>query len=356
MLQNVIPISQVSEVSGLLARSRRVAVVCHMTPDGDALGSSLFMWHVLTAMGKSVVVVTPDCAPSSLMFLPGAGNVVAASCHPDKTRHLFRNADLVFCLDFNDLKRIDRTAPMLEASSAPRIVVDHHLNPNIDARVLISHPEKSSTSALVYMLIHQMGMSGYVTREAAECCCAGMMTDTGNFSYNSNDPDLYEIMAQLIAKGADKDSLYTRIFNTNSLSRLRIMAYSQLRKMQILEQHKCAIITLSHDELEEFNYHKGDTEALVNVPLSIPDVVYSIYLREDAVDYVKVSMRSKGAFSVKSLCEKYFNGGGHHNAAGGEFIGSLSGAVDAVLAIIPECDAELGINDIDNNIMINNDL
>lgn len=338
MLQDLIPKKQVARVLELLMRSKKVAIVCHMTPDGDALGSSLCLWHLLRAVGKTATVVTPDCAPSNLMFLPGADSVVAASCHQERARHLFNGADLIFCLDFNDLKRIDRAAALVGGSNAPIVVIDHHLNPSIDAEVLISHPEKSSTSALVYHLICQLGLEEYVTRESAECCCMGMMTDTGNFSYNSNDPDLYVILSRIVAKGVDKDALYAKLFNTNSLSRLRIMGYSQYAKMEVMPDHHCAVITLSREELDMFGYRKGDTESLVNVPLSIPGVVYSIYLREDAADYVKVSMRSKGDFSVKSLCETYFGGGGHLNAAGGEFAGSLSDALDTVLRIIPQCD------------------
>ncbi|MDE7412095.1 MAG: DHH family phosphoesterase [Paramuribaculum sp.] len=338
MLTDIIESDKVETVKRLIEQSRSIAIVCHMTPDGDALGSSLCLWHVLKAMRKRVAVVTPDMIPSSLSFLPGADRVIVATNRTELSHEFITGADLLFCLDFNELRRIDRLAPVVEASVAKRIVVDHHLNPSIEASVIISHPEKSSTSELVFLLLQALGYDELIGTESATCCCAGMMTDTGNFAYNSNDADIYNILARLIEKGVDKDALYVRLFNTNSLNRLRIMAYCQLRKMHVLPEHHCAVITLSRAELDEFNYQKGDTEALVNVPLSIPEVIYSIYLREDACDYVKVSMRSKGNFSVKNLCETYFGGGGHRNASGGEFHGSLTDAFECVLSMIPQCD------------------
>ena len=341
MLKPLISQDKIEAFRKLMEASANVAVVCHMTPDGDAMGSSLCLMHVLRAAGKSVSVVVPDCPPDNMMFLPGADEVTVASYHPTKAKYIFSRADVIFMLDFNDLKRIDRTAPFVEMSKARRILVDHHLEPAVRADVSVSYPEKSSTCALLYTLLWQAGMDSLIDVDAATCCCAGMMTDTGNFSYNSNDPELYKILAALVEKGVDKDALYARIFNTSSLNRIRIMGYSQYAKMRVLPEHKAALITLSRDELNEFDYKKGDTEALVNVPLSVPGIVYSVYLREDEPDYVKVSMRSKGDFSVKEICECHFGGGGHKNAAGGEFHGSLGDAVARVIGIMPLYDSKL---------------
>ncbi len=305
-----------------------------MTPDGDALGSSLCLKHTLDAIGKKACVIIPDTPPESLMFLPGMDNITIASYHPIRATALLQNANLIFCLDFNDMKRIDRMAPMIEQSTAQRIVVDHHLNPSIPADILISYPEKSSTAVLIFLLIEALGLIEKMPLNAAECCCAGMMTDTGNFSYNSNDADLYRVLSLLVAKGVDKDRLYTHLFNTNTISRIRIMGYGQYAKMQLFPEHQAAVISLSRKELDELNYRRGDTEALVNIPLSIPGITYSIFLREDEPNYVKISMRSKGTFSVKELCEKYFNGGGHLNAAGGELRQPFDVVLQKVLDII----------------------
>lgn len=334
----VIEQSKVDKVSRMLASARKVVITCHMTPDGDALGSSLGLARVLSRTVPDVRVVTPDTPPRALEFIPGVCDVVIASRFTDRARALLASADIVFCLDYNGLKRVDRLAPLIEASRAKRVVIDHHLAPEIKADVLISHPECSSTSALVYHFLHQAGMTHLIDAEAATCIYTGMLTDTGNFSYNSNDPDLYLIIAGLLRAGLDKDRVYTLAWNTNSENRLRICGYAISRKMTILPSHRMALITLSRDELDEFGYVKGDTEGLVNQPLSIPGVVYSAFLRQDEPDYVKVSMRSTGDFPVNMICENHFGGGGHLNAAGGEFYGNLIEAVEALTAALPEYD------------------
>lgn len=338
---NLLSKAQADQLSSMIQKSNRVVVTCHMTPDGDALGSSLCMVHVLLSMGKFATVVVPDCPPQNLMFLPGSSHVVVASCRPERAESLLTDADLVVLLDFNDLKRIDRMAPMVEASKAKRVVIDHHLNPSIKADVLISRPDVSSTCALLYQVLESIGLERRISREAAECCCTGMMTDTGNFSYNSNDPQLYRILERLVAKGVDKDAIYTRLFNTNTESRVRLMGYAQSRKMQILPEHQAAVIALSREELDEFGYKRGDTEALVNVPLSIPGITYSIFLREDEPGYVKVSMRSKGNFSVKEICEAHFGGGGHVNASGGEMRAPLEEVLQRVIDVLSQYDSML---------------
>lgn len=336
MLDHIIAPDKVQSVKNAVEHNHRFVIVCHMTPDGDALGSSLCLWQMLTAMGKSAVVITPDMPPQNLMFLPGSDKILAASCHTVRASSLVSKADVVFCLDFNDFMRIDRMRPMLEQTNALTIMIDHHLNPIAKVDILISHPEEPSTCSLLYTLAYKAGWTKeWLDTDGASCCYTGMMTDTGNFSYNSNHPHLYTIIADLVEKGVDKDAIYNRVMNTNTQQRLRIMGYAQYAKMELMPRHRCALITLSREELDEFSYSKGDTESLVNVPLSIPGVVYSIYLREDEPNFVKVSMRSRGEFSVKEICETYFGGGGHHNAAGGEIHTSLSEAVTKLLAILP---------------------
>lgn len=339
--RTVIPEEAVERVKTLILAARHIVITCHLTPDGDAIGSSMGLCQAIKALGKDAVVVTPDAAPRQLHFLPGMKDVVVASRQADEAAELLANADLLFCLDFNDMKRLDKfQEPAESLCRARRVVVDHHLEPNIEAEVLISHPEVSSTSALIYILLWQMKMTRQLNRSGAACIFTGMMTDTGNFSYNSNDPDLYIIIADLLRKGIDKDKLYTLVFNTNSETRVRICGYAR-SKMEILKKHKAALMTLSASELKEFEYSKGDTEGLVNVPLSIPSVVYSVYMREDDTDYVKVSMRSKGNFPVNTFCEEVFGGGGHLNAAGGEFHGSLPDAVERLIQAMPDYDKYL---------------
>lgn len=322
----------------MIGSARHIVITCHVSPDGDALGSSLGLMHLLKARSKSVHVVTPDNPPRQLHFMPGVKSVTVASRCPDNARLLFDRADLVFCLDFNSTKRVDQMAPLLESTKARKVLIDHHLEPAIDVDVTFSHPESSSTSALIYRMIYQLGWLDSLNLKAAECIYTGMMTDTGNFSYNSNDPELYEIVADLVRAGVDKDRLYTLVFNTSEESRIRLCSYALYEKMLLLDDGRCALITLTKDELARFGYRKGDTEGLVNVPLSIPGVEYSVFMREDDDKYVKISTRSRGSFSVSALCEAHFSGGGHRNAAGGEYKGSLSQAMAYFLKLFREND------------------
>lgn len=338
--QTVIPDELVERIKQLVLVSRNIVVTCHVSPDGDALGSSTALCSVLRALGKEANVVTADCAPRSLQFLPGVREITAATRQPDRASMLIGEADLIFCLDFNCLKRIDRLAPPVESSEAARVVIDHHLDPDIEADVILSYPEISSTSALLYIFLYQAHWARYLTRSSAADIFTGMMTDTGHFTYNSNDPDLYLIIHDLMRKGIDKDNLYKLVMDTSSEGRIRLMGYAQYR-MEIMPQHRLGLLALSRRELDEFDYTKGDTEGLVNTPLSIPEVTWSVFLREDAPDSVKVSMRSKGDFPVNRICEECFGGGGHVNAAGGDFSGSLPEALSYLLSVIPNYDKYL---------------
>jgi phosphoesterase RecJ-like protein len=326
MLRHVIAEAKVKEVRELLEQSEHIVITCHMAPDGDAIGSSLGLLHTLANIGKEARVVTPDRIPESLKLLPGARDIVPYSKYTDFAEKLLADADLIFCLDFNALYRVDRMKDALEAATAKKVLVDHHEDPQDFADVVISHPDQSSTSVLLFRLLCRLEMFNLIDRKAATCIYTGMMTDTGNFSYNSNDPDLYTIIAELLKKGINKDDIYKRVMDTAKANVLRMKGYA-MYNMQLFPEAKAALITLNADELKQFDYERGDTEGLVNEPLAIEDVVYSVFLREDD-RHIKVSTRSKGDFPVNKICEKYFNGGGHVNAAGGELYCTLEEAIN----------------------------
>lgn len=340
MLTNLLDSACVSSLSSLLAGARNVVITCHLSPDGDAMGSSLGLCRVLNNMGLNARVVVPDTPPKYLMFLPGADDIVIFSRSKVFAGRLFVNADVVFCLDYNEPQRIDLVADMMLASPGRKVLIDHHLNPSSFPDVIISHPEESSTSVLVYKVLAALGLSGNLDREAATCLYTGMMTDTGNFSYNSNSADLYEVVAALVRCGIDKDAIYRQVYFSNSYNRLRLNGYAMLDKFEVFPEHRAALITLTREELNRFHYQKGDTEDLVNRPLTIPDVTYSVFLREES-DYIKVSTRSKGDFPVNIMCKEHFNGGGHLNAAGGEFYGTMAEAVEVFHNLMPLFDKYL---------------
>lgn len=334
-------IEKIAAFKRIITESKRFVIVCHKGPDGDALGSSLCLNHLLRRLGKESMVVTPDSYPANLSFLPGSEHVVIASHNYERVDSLLGRADTVMCLDFNELGRLDRLAPYVEKAAGKKVLIDHHLNPDGFADLTFSFPEISSTCALLYLILSAADLTAKVDAIGAACCCAGMMTDTGNFSYNSNDPKLYRIMAELVEKGINKDGIAKRLFDTSTERRIRIMGYCQSHNMSVFPEHKAALITLSKGECEEFGYEKGDTESLVNMPLSIPSIVWSVYLRETTSGIVRVSMRSKGDFSVRDICSAHFEGGGHCNAAGGEVAGTLEAAISAVLKVMPLYDGLL---------------
>lgn len=340
MIAKMVNETDIGMLCRFLEESDKIVITCHVSPDGDAIGASLALMHVLSSIGKNAEIVTPDLPPRNLMFLPGARKILPFTKYTESCKALFEGADLVICLDFNDIKRVDKMADTLLSSPAKKVLIDHHPNPGDFAHLVISHPEMSSTCILLYSVLCQLKLSGKLGKKAAECIYTGMMTDTGNFTYNSSDPNLYIAISELVKKGIDKDKLYQTVCNTNSANRLRLNGYAVHRKMQLFPEHHAAMVALSNDELKEFDYEKGDTESLVNVPLSVPGIVYSAFFRDD-VDYIKVSLRSKGDFAVNRICEKYFNGGGHKNAAGGEFYGTMEEAVTLFMSILDENDKYL---------------
>lgn len=333
-----------SRLLEMINAAENIVITCHTSPDGDALGSSLAMMHLLNGIGKKAHVVTPDVPPEALRFIPGVKEIVAFTRHEDFARQLFEEAQLVIGLDFNALKRLDRLAPLMQDAKAPKALIDHHLDPEQLAEVVISHPEQSSTCLLLFRVICQMGWAELIDKKVAACLYTGMMTDTGNFTYNDSDPEIYLVISHLMECGIDKDKLYRLAFNTKSENQLKLNAYAIAEKLEVLPEHGAALITLDNDELKRFDYKKGDTEGLVNQPLAIPGVGYSVFLREGD-EYVKVSARSIGDIPVDKLCSDYFNGGGHKNAAGGEFYGTLAEAVKVFHTAIKDFDKYIKPND-----------
>lgn len=334
MIPKILSKSEADALSRSIDDARRIVVVCHVAPDGDAIGSSLALWHTLRGLGKDVFVVVPDACPASLRFLNGYKDILVYTRYTEFAQQLLENADLIFCLDFNEPKRVDKMETALTASKARKILIDHHLHPAPFCDMTISHPEISSTCEVLFRVICSLGLFEQMGVDAASAIYTGMMTDTGNFTYNSNYPEIYITIAELIKKGIDKDWIYARIHNTNSENKLRLNGYAIAQKMEVFPEQCAALITLSQNELNQYDYQKGDTEGLVNVPLSMEHILFSAFLREES-NLIKISLRSKGSFPANKIASDYFNGGGHLNAAGGEFYGTLQEAHSRILEILP---------------------
>ena len=327
MLSRIIDQNNVDHFKKWLDKAERIVITTLTSPDGDAIGSSLGLWHYLRNRGKDVHVIVPNNIPDFLRWMNWTDDIVRYDKHKEQADQLIAGADIICCLDYNEINRIDAVGEPVLASKARKIMIDHHLHPSDFCSIIISHPEISSASEIVFHFICRLGGFDDISFEAAECIYCGMMTDTGSFTYNSNNPEIYYIISELMSKGIDKDAIYRRVYNTYSEGRLRLQGYVLYCKMKLFHEYNAALISLDREEQKRFHYNKGDTEGLVNIPLSVKGIIFSAFLREDTEkDMVKISLRSVGSFPCNQIASEYFGGGGHLNASGGEFYGPLKDA------------------------------
>lgn len=332
MLKPIIDACEIKRLNEVIDNVSRIVITCHKKADGDAIGSSLALCMALQNMGKNATVIIPDQLASSLTFVAQGMNYVTFSHNEAMASNIIRNTQLIFSLDYNNFDRVDRMKPWLENATVPKVLIDHHLNPSSDFDVNFSYPEMSSTCELLYRIIVDAGWKQFIDTEVASCLFVGIMTDTGNMSWSSSYSDVYHVMGELMDYGIDKPYLYKMAMDTVPLNSLLLQSHALLHRMTIVDG-KYALIVLNKNDLTEYNYKTGDTERLVNKPLSVKEIFWSTYLREEN-GCIKVSMRSEGDFAVDVICSQYFNGGGHKNAAGGEFYGPLEDCKELYFKIL----------------------
>lgn len=318
-----------------IEESEEIVLTCHVRPDGDAIGSTLGMMHLLQSLGKKATVVVPDQPPRSLAFLPGFKDICIYTRHEEYSRRLMAEANLIICSDFNKLSRQDALGEVTEKATCRKVMVDHHQQPDSFCDLSFSYPDMSSASELMFRLIAAMGFYTEMNLDSATCICTGMITDTRNFSVNCKNPDIYEVLMRLLEKGVDKTKIVREALLTRSLWSLRLQSYALAEKMEIFDRWHCVVTTLDKAELERFHYERGDTEGLVNEALDVRGIYFSFFLREDD-DCIKVSARSIEDFPVSKICEDLFGGGGHLMAAGAEFKGSLEDCRKKLIDAIPD--------------------
>ncbi|MBO4593685.1 MAG: DHH family phosphoesterase [Bacteroidaceae bacterium] len=315
----------------MVGQATNIVVLGHAGPDGDAMGAILALTHWLHKQGKQAVAMTPNPCPDFLSWLPGFSDVVFAKMARYKAQRLLNEADLLILLDFNAISRLEDLAPSVEACCAPRIMIDHHLNPEHCAELIVSDSAAAATCEVLFCMMHQLGAYDDIDTDIAECLYCGLMTDTGAFAYNSNRPELFHIISMLLDKGIDKDQIYRNVFYSYTEGRLRLMGYLLYEKMQYYAEEHTAVFSLTKEEMKRFNYVRGDAEGFVNLPLQIKGTRLSISLREDTEKaLIRVSLRSIGSFRCDQMAEQFFNGGGHHNAAGGTLPNPMSEALKVV--------------------------
>lgn len=339
-MENILDAQYIKKFKALLTKSERIVLTCHVHPDGDAIGSTLGLMHLFRDLGKHATVVVPDTPPKSLRFLPDFNEIAVYTRHDPYCTRLIEDSDLIICCDFNTSSRQDHLAPLIDSAKSAKILIDHHQEPDMRCDLQFSYPDMSSTCELAFRIIAASGLYSDLNRNSATCLLTGLITDTQNFTVNCKSNDVYEILTKLMEKGADKRKIIEECIKACSYSSLKLKSYALSDKLEIMPSHRFSLITLSKEELEKFHYEKGDTEGLVNEPLNIRGMVYSIFLREDP-DCIKVSARSKYEFPVSEICKDLFNGGGHRMAAGGEFNGSLTECKELLLKNLNKYDKYL---------------
>ena len=327
-----IDIETVNRLRGLLDDAKKIVIVMHVNPDGDAMGACLAIYHSLLQLypEQELTLVSPNHYPAFLQWMEYTDKILIFKDNRKIVKEKIAAADLIICLDFSSLSRLEDLEQILRNSSAPKILVDHHINPAKEEFVLVvSDVSASSTSEIVYRLMKVMKLP--VPVSAAEALLTGIMTDTNNFRDNASNPETFEVVAELLHMGADKDKVTAAVYENFSASRMKLLGYV-LENMVVLPEYNAAYMSLSLEELNRFNFQPGDTESFVNYPLNIAKIKLSAYMSEQQDGTIRCSFRSRGDFSVNDLARKHFNGGGHRNAAGGRLTCSLKDATTFFVA------------------------
>ena len=331
MLTDIITTEQQQGLDQLIRQSNAIVCVCHQNPDGDALGAMLAWADLLkNVYGKTPEMFVPDQYPDYLMWLPNTDKITRYDKHREGCDWTLQHADLIFCLDLNTLARTADMQEQIKLSPAQKVLIDHHLDPDVETAITISRPHASSTSELIFRLAWQLGCFEQLDKNFAVPVYCGMMTDTGGFTYNSSNPDIYFIISQLLTKRINKDKIYRNVYHNFSENRLRLTGFVMYERLVVDSKRHASYFTITRDDMRRFHFMKGDAEGLVNMPLQIRGHKLSISLREDTErdNLVWVSLRSVDQFPCNEMAAQFFTGGGHLNASGGRLYCPLSEAVE----------------------------
>ncbi|MFZ4680351.1 MAG: DHH family phosphoesterase [Flavobacterium sp.] len=310
-------------IQNLLATPKKIAIIPHRSPDGDAMGSTLGLYHFLLKLNHSPVVISPNEFPNFLAWLPGSETVLIYENNKENCTKILNEAELVFTLDFNALHRTGEMEQVLNKLSAPMIMIDHHQKPDVYATVTYSDTSIGSTCEMVYNMISYLDKKEMLDKTIATCIYTGITTDTGSFRFSSTTSTTHRIVADLIDLGINNSAIHNLLFDDNSANRLQLLGRA-LQNIKVFPEYKTSYITLSQKEMDEFQYQKGDTEGIVNYGLSIKGIHFSaIFIEHRDENIIKISLRSLGNFDVNQFAREHFNGGGHINAAGGKSYESM---------------------------------
>ncbi len=320
----------------LINQSSSIVITSHKSPDGDSIGSSIALYWFIKKLGKNVRICHPDAGPSYLDWIEGFEAIRCFEKESEEVTKLMKNADLIFCLDYNSSDRMGaEMGNLLDQSTAKKILIDHHPSPADFPDVLISDTNIGSTAQMIFELIEQSGKIDLLDIQMGSAIYLGIMTDTGSFRFPSVQARTHEILAKLLNIGVKHYEIHEKVFDSNTLDRLRLRGFATSDKIEVLENYPVAIISLTDEELQRFNFQKGDTDGLVNVALSIKGIMMAVvFVERDGL--IKISFRSKGNWYVNQLAADHFEGGGHKYAAGGISKTSMEEAVHNFKTYLPE--------------------
>lgn len=327
-----------------ISRPRKAVIITHFKPDADALGSSLGLAGFLKKKGHKVQVITPSDYPNFLAWMPGNEEVIALTKEPGelekKAIEFITKANVIFCLDFSGLGRVNSLGEWVKKSKAKKVLIDHHLDPEKFADFVQWDDRSASTSGLVFELIKELDEESQIDEAIANCLYAGLMTDTGGFRHNNTTQKEFLIASELVGMGANPSEVARLIYDTSSLERLRLTGFVLSEKLQVLPEFHTSYMTITSDELKKFGSQTGDTEGLVNFGLSMNGIRFTV-LMYDRKEEIKLSFRSIGNFSVNEFARKHFEGGGHKNASGGSSRLTLEQTLQKFLALLPDYRGQL---------------
>jgi bifunctional oligoribonuclease and PAP phosphatase NrnA len=329
--------NEIEALQQLLASPKKISIIPHRNQDGDSMGSTLGLYHFLTQLNHDVVVISPNEYADYLSWLPASDKVLIFEKDTESCSKILENSDLIFTLDFNALHRTgDIMGPYLESLEKTFVMIDHHQLPDSYAKFMYSDPKMSSTCEMVYHFIHQLGKEKLITTTIGTCLYTGLVTDTGSFRFSSTTSTTHQVAARLIEIGINNAQIHNNLFDTSSYNRLQLLGKA-LQNMKLMPEYKTSYITLSQQELDNYNHQKGDTEGFVNYGLSIDGINFTaIFIENKAEGIIKISFRSQGDYDVNQFARNYFSGGGHINAAGGKSTDTLEETVNRFISIVKE--------------------
>ncbi|MGB8492502.1 MAG: DHH family phosphoesterase [Bacteroidales bacterium] len=328
------PAKYTKELSNLFD-SPEILLICHINPDGDSIGSQLALFHYLTSKGKKVGMISPNNLQEFLNWMDGTDKIEIFIRDRKKCISMINAAGLIVLLDFNQLSRLGEAEKYVTGSKARKVVIDHHLDPQQIADLTITDPARCSTAELLHELISSINGGPFLNKSYSEAIYVGIITDTGNFGYGSYTGKTLRIVAGLLETGIDRDRILNTVYNNFSADRLRLEGFALHQRMVVLPEYHAAYIWLTRKDLSDYSHSKGDTEGFVNLPLSIRGINFSVlFIEKDK--FVKLSFRSKGSFPVNTFAAKYFSGGGHLNASGGEYYDTLDNTISYFLKVLKE--------------------